>query len=412
MTIRPGRLVPLLRLAPILALALALAATAARAEIINGYKIVLTIGGAEALNVHGGGPNQSVQSSGSRTQGGVTAAMSVAANQFTAAKVELSGNNSANATAEASSAWSFSLTGPANANVKGGKLVLHGQLAGSVEGSGGLHMVASLQLDGGSNGSGSASIDAPGAPNAQFDVVSDIAPFATLDSLKGRVRVSVDATATLPGGVGPAAKAEATNAARITGFRVLNSAGQQVTGFTMTADGGNVPEITGSGPTPPPAAGGTAIEYFNAGFGHYFVTANANEIEKLDNGTFVGWARTGQSFKVATAAAAGLVPMCRFFTVAFPPSSSHFYAPRGLGCEQTLGLSAWQFEGEVFFVALPSGAGVCPAQTVPVFRLYNNGKGGAPNHRFTTDAATRQAMIDQGYIPEGLGNGIGFCAPQ
>jgi hypothetical protein len=384
----------------------------ARAEIINGYKMVLTIGGAEALNIHGGGPNQSVQSSGSRVQSGVTAGLSVAANQFTAAKVDLSGNNSANATAEASSAWSFSLAGPANANVKGGKLVLHGQLAGSVEGSGSLHMVASLQLDGGGDGSGSATIDAPGAPNVQFDVTSDIAPFAGPGDLKGRVRVHVDASATLPGGAAPAAKAEATNASRITGFRVLNSAGQQVSGFTMTADGGNIPEITGVGPTPPPVGAGTAIEYFNAGFGHYFVTANASEIEKLDNGTFVGWARTGQSFKVNTAAGTGLVPVCRFFTVAFPPTSSHFYAPRGLGCEETLALANWQFEGEVFFVALPSGAGVCPAQTVPVFRLYNNGKGGAPNHRFTTDTATRQAMIDQGWIPEGLGTGVGFCTPQ
>src|SRR5437660_12727213 len=79
-----------------------------------------------------------------------------------------------------------------------------------------------------------------------------------------------------------------------------------------------------------------AVEYYHAAFGHYFITAIADEISKLDAGVFVGWARTGQSFNVYTIAGAGLVPVCRFFTTAFPPTSSHFYAPRGLGCEGTL----------------------------------------------------------------------------
>jgi hypothetical protein len=49
---------------------------------------------------------------------------------------------------------------------------------------------------------------------------------------------------------------------------------------------------------------------------------------------------------------------------------------------------------------------------VPVFRLYNNGMGGAPNHRFTTDAAVRSQMLDAGWIPEGAGQeGVAFCVP-
>ena len=67
----------------------------------------------------------------------------------------------------------------------------------------------------------------------------------------------------------------------------------------------------------------------------------------LDNGTFSGWARTGQTFKVNASAGLGLVPVCRFFTVAFPPTSSHFYAPRTLGCEGALANAKWQFEGEL-----------------------------------------------------------------
>lgn len=45
-----------------------------------------------------------------------------------------------------------------------------------------------------------------------------------------------------------------------------------------------------AGGTPPPPTSGTAeaIEYFHAGFGHYFITAIADEITKIDNGTFKG----------------------------------------------------------------------------------------------------------------------------
>src|SRR5205823_4742764 len=85
-----------------------------------------------------------------------------------------------------------------------------------------------------------------------------------------------------------------------------------------------------------PPARGTAIEYYHAAFRHYFITAIADEISKLDSGVFDGWARTGQTLNVYTGAGASLVAVCRFFTVAFPSISSHFYAAHGLGCEGTL----------------------------------------------------------------------------
>ncbi len=44
-------------------------------------------------------------------------------------------------------------------------------------------------------------------------------------------------------------------------------------------------------------------------------------------------------------------------------------------------------------------------------RLYNDGQGGAPNHRFTTSASVRAEMLASGYIAEGAGMGIGLCAP-
>ena len=155
-----------------------------------------------------------------------------------------------------------------------------------------------------------------------------------------------------------------------------------------------------------------AIEYFHAAFGHHFVTALTDEIAKLDAGVFDGWARTGQAFAVAAAPGPGLVPVCRFFTVAFPPTSSHFYAPRGLGCEGALANRDWQLEGDVFFSPIPDAGGGCPPGHVPIYRLYNNGRGGAPNHRFTTDVALRAQMLALGYVAEGTGIGVGMCSPQ
>ena len=154
-----------------------------------------------------------------------------------------------------------------------------------------------------------------------------------------------------------------------------------------------------------------AVEYRHADWDHYFVTAIADEIDKLDKGVFSGWQRTQETFKVFSGPASETVSVCRFFTVAFPPTSSHFYAPRGLGCEGTLSNPDWQFEGDVFHVRLPDTNGNCPIGTRPVFRLYNDGRGGAPNHRFTTSEGTRAAMLARGYLPEGAGIGVGMCAP-
>ncbi len=146
-----------------------------------------------------------------------------------------------------------------------------------------------------------------------------------------------------------------------------------------------------------------AIEYFHAEWGHYFVTADSNEIGKLDAGVFAGWARTGQSFKVAPLDTRGVVPVCRFFSVSFAPRSSHFYTPYADECAQVKLNPDWQFEGEVFAVALPDTDGACPVRMLPLYRLYNDGQGGAPNHRYTTSFATRSDMLQQGWIPEGAG---------
>jgi len=165
--------------------------------------------------------------------------------------------------------------------------------------------------------------------------------------------------------------------------------------------------------SPPPGGATVTIkEYFHAAFGHYFITANTDEMSKIESGVFVGWAATGRLFKAYQSGGTGTAAVCRFFTTAFAPKSSHFYAPRGAGCEPVFENKDWQFEADAFYVAEANDAGACPTGTQPIYRLYNNGQTGAPNHRYTNDPAVRSQMMAQGFVPEGKGaEGVGFCAP-
>ena len=172
--------------------------------------------------------------------------------------------------------------------------------------------------------------------------------------------------------------------------------------------------VTVGNPSPPPVVVSTAVEYFNGDWGYYFVTAAANEIAALDGGAFGAvWQRTGETFAVWPAGVAGSTATCRFFSDAFAPKSTHFYTPFANECSLLKTNPAWQYEGIAFYAALPDASGLCAAGTVPLYRAYNNGIGGAPNHRFTTSFATLQQMIAAGWSFEGNGNTQVFaCVPQ
>ena len=155
-----------------------------------------------------------------------------------------------------------------------------------------------------------------------------------------------------------------------------------------------------------------AIEYYHADFDHYFVTSIADEIAKLDNGVFAGWVRTVLQFNTYATATAGTSTVCRFFSTSFVPKSSHFYTPSASECALVKNNADWQYEGDVFHVVIAAVDGTCPAGTTAVYRLYNNGQGGAPNHRYTIDAAVRDQMVARGWVIEGNGPGFAFmCAP-
>ena len=159
----------------------------------------------------------------------------------------------------------------------------------------------------------------------------------------------------------------------------------------------------------------TAVEYYYAAWNFYFVTAIPQEIAALDGGAFGGvWKRTGQQFNVYSSAnapaAAG--PVWRFFSTTFAPKSSHFYTGIVSEYNSLLANPDWQLEGPAFNTPMPAVDGTCSAGSVPIYRLYNQNMGGAPNHRFTTDPNVRAQMIAAGWTPEGFGIGVIFCSPQ
>ncbi|HEV3239049.1 MAG TPA: choice-of-anchor D domain-containing protein [Casimicrobiaceae bacterium] len=196
------------------------------------------------------------------------------------------------------------------------------------------------------------------------------------------------------------------------------SAGAHAATITVVSSGLGSPQtIALSGTGVQPTGGGPtaqAVEYYYAAWNFYFETAFPAEIAALDGGAFGGlWQRTGQTFNVWPQSNPAAAPTCRFFSTAFAPKSSHFYTPFAAECATLMTSPAWQYEAIAFYIALADVNGLCASGTVPLYRLYNNGMGGAPNHRYTTDPAIFNQMRAAGWLFEGNGNTKVFaCVPQ
>lgn len=175
----------------------------------------------------------------------------------------------------------------------------------------------------------------------------------------------------------------------------------------------------------------SAREYHHAGLDHYFVTANAAEIDAFERGALSGWKFESYGFAVnpfvgtvdigslvaQTLHYAG-VPVCRYF-LPQPGGSTHFYSASAAECA-----AAAKFPGAIlesaatFFVdAADPATGACPGAVAgeddwsAVYRLWN-GRADA-NHRYSQDPYVRDAMIADGWISEGYGAlGVAFCAVQ
>jgi len=148
------------------------------------------------------------------------------------------------------------------------------------------------------------------------------------------------------------------------------------------------------------------VEFYSATMDHYFLTPHLEEQDAIDRGAIKGWQRTGYSFLGYSTASVGLSGVCRFYYTNYVVDS-HFYTANPAECAKLISEKIWQLEEIGFFVRTPDAFGQCPATTQAINRLYNNGQGGAPNHRYVSDAALIQQMLDRGWIPEGPV----FCAP-
>ncbi len=170
-----------------------------------------------------------------------------------------------------------------------------------------------------------------------------------------------------------------------------------------------------------PASPVAVVEYYNASLDHYFISALQPDIDALDSGRISGWTRTAQGFKVFPSQAsggAGVNPVCRFYIPA-EHGNSHFFSASPDECASILqktttdpNYSGYEYESpNVFYVALPDTmTGDCPANTVPVYRLWN--QRADSNHRYTTDPAIKAQMLAKGYVAEGYGpNAVIMCAP-
>lgn len=162
----------------------------------------------------------------------------------------------------------------------------------------------------------------------------------------------------------------------------------------------------------------TAVEYYNPTLRHYFISNLQPDIDALDSGRIAGWLRTGGAFYVFSNGGPGLTPVCRFY---IPPQhgNSHFFSASPAECATIQGLigvdpnySGYILEtSAAFYIYLPNQqTGACPAQTVPVYRLWN--ARADSNHRYTTDPDIKAQMVAQGYIAEGYGpNAVAMCSP-
>ena len=169
--------------------------------------------------------------------------------------------------------------------------------------------------------------------------------------------------------------------------------------------------LTAAG-APPPAGETIVYEFYHPPFDHYFITAYQAEADNLAAGKLAPWVPTGKVFKVWSGAGTSVGNVWRFFSASFAPKSGHFYTNNATEAASLQKGSTWVLEASDAFYMMASPAGTCPASTIPLYRLYNNGQGESPNHRYTTDPVLRSTMIAAGWVPEGNGaDGVFACVP-
>jgi serine protease len=188
-----------------------------------------------------------------------------------------------------------------------------------------------------------------------------------------------------------------------------------------------VPRICGAGMLDAGAAIGSAIpgtgappgavkvvEYYRSDLDHYFISADPAETEAIDAYLSGIFKRTGLYFYAyldQMSAPPDARPVCRFYAPITVQIDSHYYSGNIEECLAVLlnWPGIWTLEtGAAFYIQVPDGAGRCPANTLPVYRFFNNRRDA--NHRYTVDLSVQRAMHNRQWVAEGE-NGVAFCSP-
>ena len=163
-----------------------------------------------------------------------------------------------------------------------------------------------------------------------------------------------------------------------------------------------------------PAGTVPVIEYYRADKDRYFMAADPGEIAFVD-AVLKTFQRTGEFFYAwvdPVLAPLTAVPVCRFYG---SPAliDAHYYTASDAECQFIMARwpGIWGLEHPAaFYVLLPDAGGACPANTLPVYRFFNNRQDA--NQRHTVNLSVRQAMINRAWVPLGFGpNHVIFCTP-
>jgi len=146
--------------------------------------------------------------------------------------------------------------------------------------------------------------------------------------------------------------------------------------------------------------------FYNPDINHYFRAGGYDEVELVLSGTFGHWIDTEDHFIAWRDASQGAVPVCRFYGTPGVGPNSHFYTGDAAECEKVKKDRGWTYEGTAFYVKLPVN-GHCAADTIPVFRYYNNRwMHNDSNHRYVVNLIDQDQMVNDGWVMEG----IAMCA--
>lgn len=106
----------------------------------------------------------------------------------------------------------------------------------------------------------------------------------------------------------------------------------------------------------------------------------------------------------------GLSAICRYY---IPPvlGDSHYFGRGTAECAANgTANPSFVLEDPSFMHMILPTAGMCPANTTPVYRVFSNRPDA--NHRYMTERAGRDAMVAQGWLAEGDGPDlVVMCAP-